>query len=192
MNKWGNVCVKSGIFGQECYKVLLEDKHVERVTGMDDDPPEEAAQTFTELNYRLQKLIDHLRRKYNSSDTTHAARMKDQLDRLVFNYSPSAIHEVDPHNLSGDTSYVEGKGRVIGICLRDPRTLKIHDINTLTFVFLHEATHLSIKELQHPPAFWEAFGALLKEAIEAGIYTYVDYYKHPVQYCGMTIKTTPL
>ena len=198
-HKWGNVCVKSGLLGQSCYKVLLEDCHVKQTTGLaktscafKDDTPEEAAKTFNELNFRLQKLVDYLYRKYNTDDGSHAARIKDQLRQLTINYSPKAIHEVDPHNISGDTSYVEGKGRIIGICLRDPKTLRIHDINTLTFVFLHEATHLSIKAIQHPPEFWSAFGALLKEAIDAKIYTYVDYYKYPVNYCGMTIQTTPL
>ena len=184
--------------------MLKEDCHVRKPNGTcawSAEAPEEATETFVELNRRLLKLLDWLDQRYGKAKTlddptfsgnTHILKLRSQLEKLRNGYSTGAIHEVDPHNLSGDTSFVEGKGRVIGICLRDPRTNEIHDINTLTFVLIHEATHISIDAIQHPPEFWSAFGALLKEAMDCGIYKYVNYYQQPTMYCGMQIKSTPV
>ena len=67
----------------------------------------------------------------------------------------------------------------------------VHDINTLTFVFIHELAHISIPYDGHPPEFWEAFRQLLLDASEIGLIELIDYEQYPVEYCGMEINSNP-
>ena len=66
------------------------------------------------------------------------------------------------------------------------------DINTLTFVALHELAHLMTQSFGHKTEFWKNFKFLLKEAKEIGIYQPDDYKKSPKEYCGMKITDNPL
>ena len=52
------------------------------------------------------------------------------------------------------------------------------DINTLTFVALHELAHVATVEVGHTENFWRNFKFLLHEAEEIGIYNVVDYVKN--------------
>ena len=47
------------------------------------------------------------------------------------------------------------------------------------------------KSIGHKKEFWQNFKFLLKNAIQMGIYTPVDYKKSPKKYCGMTITDNP-
>jgi hypothetical protein len=46
------------------------------------------------------------------------------------------------------------------------------------------------KEIGHPPTFWKNFKRLLTVAIDAKIYKKIDYAKNPVEYCGLSIKSS--
>ena len=65
------------------------------------------------------------------------------------------------------------------------------DENTLTFVALHEMSHLATKSIGHKDEFWENFKFLIEQANKINIYTPVDYEKQKAEYCGMTIKDNP-
>ena len=65
------------------------------------------------------------------------------------------------------------------------------DENTLTFVALHELSHIASKSIGHTEEFWSNFKFILHEAEEIGIYKVVDYSKNNVQYCGMKITSNP-
>ena len=56
---------------------------------------------------------------------------------------------------------------------RSDTMYSIHDINTLTFVFIHELAHISIPYDGHPPEFWEAFRLLLIDSNNIGL---IDFY----------------
>ena len=112
--------------------------------------------------------------------------------RMLNNYNPDNILENDP--LPGeDTSYVVNKGDEFGICLRnksdDPG--KIHDIDIIKFVVLHELTHLGNKSYGHEYDFWAFFKFVLVNAKEANLYNPVNYKFMPVNYCGLEITFSP-
>ena len=65
------------------------------------------------------------------------------------------------------------------------------DENTLTFVAIHELSHVMTESVGHKKEFWENFKFLLKNAVNMGIYKPVDYKKNPQPYCGMDITDNP-
>ena len=110
--------------------------------------------------------------------------------RLVKGYNPKKISETLP--TSELTAFSENKGEKIAFCLNKSKNgSKLIDINTLTFVALHELSHIATESIGHKQEFWENFKWILQNAKEAGIYSPVDYKKYPEEYCGMTINDNP-
>jgi hypothetical protein len=112
--------------------------------------------------------------------------LQERVRQLVNNYDTDKIYEISPLNKTGSTSYVENKRKLV-LCLREKDgDQKLHDINTLYFVQLHELCHMLNNRYQHTPEsnFWPLFKLLLQNAVELGLYKPVDYSKHPVLYCG--------
>ena len=68
---------------------------------------------------------------------------------------------------------------------------KLIDIETLTFVALHELSHVMTLSVGHKQEFWQNFKFVLENAKAAGIYHPVDYKKQPKEYCGMKINDNP-
>lgn len=160
-----------------------------------------AADTIAELNRRAIELMRHLRRKYvRGAAGAEFPGRKHSAERLLGLYNPDNLAENSPRDPEGDTSYTIDKGAILALCLReknparagDPASYDIHDLETLTFVTLHELTHIAIEDLDHPPRFWQAFKFVLEEAQEAGVLRNVDYSRRPTVYCGMDIDYNPL
>jgi len=61
----------------------------------------------------------------------------------------------------------------------------------LTFVSIHELTHVMTASTGHGDDFWENFKFLLECAKTAGIHDPMDYKRKPTSYCGMTIRDNP-
>ena len=115
----------------------------------------------------------------------------DRVKLLVKNFNPKKIVETLP--TSQYTAYSEGKGSKLAFCLRKHKyEMELIDLNTLTFVALHELTHLMTKSIGHKKDFWDNFKFMLENATEAGVYEPVDYSKKPSDYCGLTIDSNPL
>jgi hypothetical protein len=72
---------------------------------------------------------------------------------------------------SGDSAYTENK-EVITLCLKDPDSNTVYDINTVMYVALHELAHVITPEgaEEHGEEFKRNFTKLLKEGSERGIY----------------------
>jgi hypothetical protein len=89
-----------------------------------------------------------------------------------------------------DTSYTLNKGSYVILCLspRDTETKKVYDINTLMYVAIHELAHIVSTSVGHTPEFIKNFKSLLTYAVQAKIYTVVDYSKNPQEYCGISIN----
>jgi hypothetical protein len=68
---------------------------------------------------------------------------------------------------------------------------KLIDLNTLTFVALHELTHLMTSSIGHKKEFWDNFKFMLVQADKIGIYKPINYSRKPSEYCGMTIDNNP-
>ena len=114
----------------------------------------------------------------------------EDVKRLVKNFNPKTIQETLP--TSALTAYSENKGEKIAFCLNTTKEgNKLIDIHTLTFVAIHELSHIMTESVGHKPEFWANFKFLLENAKKANIYDPVDYKKNPQQYCGMTIKDNP-
>jgi hypothetical protein len=110
--------------------------------------------------------------------------------RLVENFNPQKISETLP--TSELTAFSENKGEKIAFCLNQSKNgPKLIDLNTLTFVALHELSHVATESIGHKQEFWQTFKWVLQNAKEAGIYAPVDYKKYSQEYCGMTIDDNP-
>jgi len=114
----------------------------------------------------------------------------ERVKRLVKGFNPKKITETLP--TSTLTAYSENKGEKIAFCLNTTKEGdKLIDINTLTYVALHELSHVMTKSIGHKQEFWENFKFMLENAKAAGIYEPVDYKKSPKDYCGIKINDNP-
>jgi len=114
-----------------------------------------------------------------------------RVKKLVEGFNPKKINETLP--TSELTAYSENKGEKIAFCLnRTKNSTTLIDINTLTFVALHELSHIMTTSIGHKQEFWQNFKFLLENAKAAGVYNPIDYKKNPQSYCGMTINDNPL
>jgi hypothetical protein len=163
--------VKSRTDGKVCKVQNLPDK-------------QEACEKLAEIRTNLDKLMQ----KYRDDPATSAdPRVKVLLDR----YNPDNMCENDIK--ADSTSYSENKGDKIVVCLRDKAPPhKLVDTNTVMFVVLHEMAHLMTTTIGHTPEFWTNFKRILQDAVSVGVYREVNYDRSPVQYCGMTISSTPI
>ena len=90
------------------------------------------------------------------------------------------------------TAYSENKGEKIAFCLNTTKNGDtLIDINTLTFVALHELSHIMTLSIGHKQDFWDNFKFILQNAKESNIYIPVDYKKNPKEFCGLTINDSP-
>jgi len=141
----------------------------------------ESADLLAEVTVRLKKLVKYMGEKYPKNE---------DVKRLVDNFNPKSISETLP--TSELTAYSENKGEKIAFCLnRAKHSTTLIDINTLTFVGVHEVSHIITKSIGHKQEFWKNFKFLLENAVEIGIYKPVDYKKNNESYCGMTITDNP-
>jgi hypothetical protein len=178
---------------------------------------EQAVEHLSKIRYCLDQVVNNLCTKYNidniqnnsnsyrnpenfnqspigSNDNKNKVIDKNILNgikRLKKNYNGDVIAE-SPKN-SGSTSYSINKGEKIYLCIRQrDQQDELVDLNTITFVALHELSHLMTKSVGHTEEFWNNFKFILKEAIGDGLYQYQDFRKNPVTYCGTIIADTPL
>lgn len=107
-----------------------------------------------------------------------------------FDAAPERFSESTPD--ASYTSYSVNKGEKVYMCLRQRNEKEeLVDENVITFVALHELSHIGTSEIGHTPQFWNNFGWLLKRAEEMEIYQYTDFSAHPVEYCGIHITDQP-
>ncbi len=98
------------------------------------------------------------------------------------------IYETDPStNL---TSYSVNKGEELSFCLKSKKDGRIHDLNLLMYVAIHEMAHIACPEVGHGDLFKMIFRKFIEEAIKLGIYKKVEYSQNPVEYCGMILSSS--
>jgi len=114
----------------------------------------------------------------------------EDVQRLVQKFNPTKISETLP--TSEFTAYSENKGEKVAFCLNKKKNEDdLIDVNTLTFVAIHELAHIMTLSEGHKQIFWQNFKFLLENAKDADIYQPVDYKKTPQDYCGMSITDNP-
>lgn len=160
---------------------VISDKDGERYCVRERSKLHLAADLLAEVTQKCKTLVSALEKKYPDNE---------EVKRLCKNFNPSKICETLP--TSEHTAYSENKGEKIAFCLNTTKDgNKLIDINTLTFVALHELSHVMTESQGHKQIFWQNFKFLLQEAVELNLYAPVDYKKNPQPYCGMDISDNP-
>jgi hypothetical protein len=140
-----------------------------------------AANLLADVTKKMKDIVAYMKVTHPSDERTK---------RLVKGFNPKKISETLP--TSELTAYSENKGEKLAFCLNKTKNgNRLIDINTLTFVALHELSHIMTESIGHKQEFWENFKFLLENAKESGVYDPVDYKKNPQEYCGMTIDDNP-
>lgn len=140
-----------------------------------------AADRLATVNQKMGKLVEHCRKNFPD---------RENVTRLCKGYNPKQIYETLP--TSEYTAYSQNKGEKMAFCLnKEKNGDQLIDPNTLTFVALHELSHIATKSVGHGEEFWRNFKFLLGEASKINIYQQVDYKKKPARYCGTDITDNP-
>ena len=162
-------------------KCIIASKDGNKYCVREREKMELAANLLADVTQKMKDAVNYLKTKQPEDERTK---------RLVENFNPKKITETLP--TSELTAYSENKGEKIAFCLNKSKNgTKLIDINTLTFVALHELTHVATKSVGHNQEFWQNFKWMLENAKSAGIYAPIDYKKYPEEYCGMTINDNP-
>ena len=162
-------------------KCIIASKDGNRYCVREREKMELAANLLADVTQKMKDTVNFIKQKYPEDPRTK---------RLVNGFNPKKISETLP--TSELTAFSENKGEKIAFCLNKSKNgSKLIDINTLTFVALHELSHIATESVGHKQEFWQNFKWVLQNAKEAGIYSPIDYKKYPEEYCGMTINDNP-
>ena len=162
-------------------KCIISDVDGERYCVRERSKLQLAADLLAKVTENCKELVAYCGKKYPDNE---------DVQRLVQKFNPTTISETLP--TSEHTAYSENKGEKIAFCLDKKKDgTKLIDLNTLTFVAIHELSHVMTKTEGHNREFWANFKFLLINAKEANIYHPIDYKNNPQQYCGMTINDNP-
>ena len=81
---------------------------------------------------------------------------RENVQRLVANFNPNKVMETLP--TSEFTAYSEDKGKKLAFCLRKYKDkMTLIDVNTLSFVAIHELGHLMTESIGHKDEFWNNY-----------------------------------
>ena len=162
-------------------KCIISDVDGERYCVRERSKMQLAADLLSKVTKNLKDLVIYCSKKFPDDEKVH---------RMVQKFNPTKISETLP--TSEYTAYSENKGEKLAFCLNTTKNgNKLIDLNTLTFVALHELSHIMTVSIGHKQEFWQNFKFLLENAKQAGIYDPIDYKKKPKEYCGMTINDNP-
>lgn len=170
---------QSDAYGLKC---IIASEDGNRYCVREREKMELAANLLADVTKKMKGVVDYLKKNKPSDPRTKL---------LVENFNPKRISETLP--TSELTAYSENKGEKIAFCLNKSKkeNSKLIDPNTLTFVALHELSHLATESVGHKQDFWQNFKWILENAKNAGIHSPIDYKKYPEEYCGMTINDNP-
>lgn len=139
------------------------------------------ADLLAKVTDKLKKLVNVAYIKYPNLDS---------VQRLHKRFKPHKISEILP--TSKYTAYSENKGEKLAFCTTiSKKSDTLIDENTLTFVGIHELSHIMSVSIGHNDEFWKNFKFLLEIAVKNNLYTAIDYKKKPTTYCGMNITDNP-
>ena len=177
------ICLKiyneSDAFNLKC---IISDVDGEKYCVRERSKLQLAADLLAKVTANCKDLVTYVGKKYPDDE---------DVKRLTTNFNPTKISETLP--TSEFTAYSENKGEKLAFCLNKKKadSSKLIDINTLTFVAIHELSHIMTKAEGHKQVFWQNFKFLLENAKAANIYQPIDYKKSPEPYCGMDITDNP-
>ena len=162
-------------------KCIISDVDGNRYCVRERSKMELAANLLATVTQNCKDLVAYCAKKHPENE---------KVQRMVQKFNPTKISETLP--TSEYTAYSENKGEKLAFCLNKQKNgTQLIDINTLTFVAIHELAHVMTTSEGHKQEFWQNFKFLLEEAKAANIYNPVDYKKKPEPYCGMDITDNP-
>ena len=108
----------------------------------------EAANLLSKITNKCKDLVAYMGKKYPE---------QENVKRLVTGFNPKKIMETLP--TSKFTAYSENKGEKIAFCLNKKKgdNENLIDESTLTFVAIHELSHVMTKSIGHKSEFWQNF-----------------------------------
>ncbi len=142
---------------------------------------QEAANMLGKLKKNLFDLTNHLvKNKKNFPDyISYIEQLQERIKDVI-------IQESADNGLY--TSYSINKGEQIVFCIRSRDNLnKLHDLNLVMYVAIHELAHVGCPEFGHTELFKKIFAFFATEAIKIKIYTKIDFENKNEEYCGLTI-----
>lgn len=162
-------------------KCIIASKDGNRYCVREREKLHSAANLLASVTEKMKQMVKYMKEKHPSDPRTI---------RLAEGFNPQKISETLP--TSELTAYSENKGEKLAFCLNKTKYEdNLIDLNTLTFVALHELSHIMTESVGHKQDFWQNFKFLLENAKDAGIYNPVDYKKNPREYCGLKINDNP-
>jgi hypothetical protein len=162
-------------------KCIVSDEDGKKYCVRDGHKIQEAADLLARVSGKMKELVKYMGNKYPD---------RENVKRLVKNFNPQKIVETLPTDEL--TAYSENKGEKLAFCLRKTKKgKKLVNEHLLTFVAIHELSHVMSKNIGHGSEFWENFKFLLINAEKSGIHQPKDYKKNSEVYCGMTIHDNP-
>jgi hypothetical protein len=132
--------------------------------------------TFMEIRRRIKLLAAHLMVHRYPGYQEYVDRLLQRLPDIKFEETPLDREE---------TSFTINKGEKISLCLRSRIDHRVHSINLIMYVVLHELAHVASPELNHTDLFYRIFNLLLREARILGIYRP---FWGPQEYCGIIVE----
>ena len=176
------ICLKmyneSDAFNLKC---IISDVDGEKYCVRERSKMQMAADLLAKVTQKCKDLVTYCGKKFPEDE---------RVQRLVQKFNPTKISETLP--TSEYTAYSENKGEKLAFCLnKEKNGTQLININTLTFVAIHELAHIMTESEGHKQEFWQNFKFLLEQAKSANIYNPVDYKNNPEPYCGMKITDNP-
>lgn len=169
---------ESDVFNLKC---IISTKDGNRYCVRNREKINESADLLAEVTGKCKDLVAYMQKHHSD---------QPRVIKLVKGFNPKAITETLP--TSELTAYSENKGEKIAFCLNTTKGGDtLIDVNTLTFVAIHELAHIMTTSVGHKQEFWNNFKYLLEQAKIANIYMPVDYKKKPQEFCGLTINDNP-
>ena len=151
---------------------------------------DKAADMLSEMKSRLNKLIRYVLDKSENNNDERSKFIKEYANNINNKFDYIIFRESTDN--SKFTSYSINKGEEIVFCLRSKNDDKLHNINELMYVAIHEIAHVGCPEIGHTPLFRRINKELLKYGIECGVYTFKDYNMYPEDYCGIELTNNIL
>jgi hypothetical protein len=158
-----------------------------------------AANFLSKLRHNIFLISDYMYNKLNSVNGQKDPRYIENspyILQLKRNIQNIVIKESSAY--SSYTSYSLNKGEEIVFCIRSKsissyiQKNNMHEFNLVMYVLLHEISHIACPEYDHTPLFKSIFKFICEEAIELGIYKYINFIDKPREYCGMYINESIL
>jgi hypothetical protein len=142
------------------------------------------ANMLAKIMQNIYKLSDHL---YNNRNNNKYKEHKDHIEQLHSRIRNCIVSENGSNAVY--TSYSINKGEQIVFCLRSRDDMdKLHDINLVMYVALHEISHIACPEYDHTPLFNKIFAFIANVAVDIGVYSKIDFEKNNTEYCGMILN----